>query len=83
MDVIYKSQIYDDFHHLMKHHQSEIQSIKDVAISQCKMPECNLSQCNYSDRYFGIRQKQLNITLSINTQWMHCIFMFASYTMED
>ena len=63
MDTIYQSVVYDDFHHLTKHHQQESKAINDLAISQFALGKCELSVCQHSDRHFrvnGCNEESIN-----------------------
>lgn len=65
MDTIYKTQIYDDFHHLIKCHQSELESIIiDFTVEKYEFIKCDGSICLYSNRHFGINDEQSLITIN-------------------
>ena len=60
MDNIYKQQIYDDFYHLTKYHQSEMQSVMDFAISKYNISKCNLTTCAHSNRHYRLVDAKSN-----------------------
>lgn len=54
MDEVYKSQVYDDFHHFIKFHQSQLEEISKLAYDEYDLPTCDLSTCTYSDRHYRV-----------------------------
>ena len=56
MDQTYKQQICDDYYQFTKFHQTELKSIKALAVKSYKLTKCKLSTCKFSDRHYRIDQ---------------------------
>lgn len=52
MDEVYKHEMFDDYYHLIQFHQSQLESIHDLAINEYEIPECDVSKCNFANRHF-------------------------------
>ena len=52
MDEVYKHQVFDDYYHLIKFHQSQLEAILDLALNQYGIPKCNVSECDFANRHF-------------------------------
>ena len=48
MEEVYKYQIYDDYYHLIRFHQNELNQI------MTELTRCNLDSCNFSNRHFRV-----------------------------
>ena len=60
MDEVYKYQIYDDYYHLVKYHQNEINKI------MTESTHCNLDSCNFANRHYRVDTP----TVSVQNQWI-------------
>ena len=54
MDNIYKEQMLDDFHHLIKNHQHKLEELMKYAINVYKFNECDVTSCDYTSRHFRV-----------------------------
>ena len=68
MDTIYKYQVYDDYFHLMKFHQNDIESIAELAVTSFSCKPCDLSTCSCSDRHVRVGPPSVNKEDSKNKQ---------------
>ena len=55
MDKTYKHKVYDDYYHLTKYHQHELESIMQSAIESRRFIKCDLSICNFANRHFRVK----------------------------
>ena len=90
MNEIYTNQICDDFHHLTKHHQHQMELIQRIAVESYHLSSCDLSTCSYSDRHYRIKQEteyESNITnndhhLSIYKDIMDSLHYYVYHLTE-
>ena len=51
MQTVYETQVFDDYFHLIKYHQNDIESIKDeYQLNKCELQSSN--PCLYTNRHF-------------------------------
>ena len=54
IEEIYKYQIYDDYHHLVRYHQNELSQIMK------ELTECDLKSCHFADRHYRVNESPTN-----------------------
>ena len=60
MGTIYKNQALDDYYHLHKFHQDQIETIMGLAIKSYKLTDCKLSDCKCSDRHYRVNSTKVD-----------------------
>ena len=76
MGEIYKEQILDDFHHLVKHHQHQLEEIRRYAINVYKFNKCDINSCHFTLRHFRVNDNN-------NTKEMDTNYTFYAGTMDS
>ena len=61
MADVYKEQILDDYHHLIKYHQHQLEELSKYAINVYKFNECDVSSCNFTSRHFRTQNNNDNL----------------------
>ena len=57
---IYTVQVLDDYHHLTKVHDGDLEDIMEYAETSMNLESCDLSHCDYSDRRYRVNQNASN-----------------------
>ena len=70
MNDIYKERVLDDFYHLTKSHEGEIQQIMDSAINVAKFKKCSINKCEFANRHYrvNITQESDNVN-AFDSHW--------------
>lgn len=55
MQESYKFQVIDDFHHLQKYHDNELEAIYQTAKIKRQLIDCNIDTCSYSNRHYRVK----------------------------
>ena len=60
MKEIYKEEIINDYHHLQKCHNHELEDIMEYAITKYDSPKCDIEHCTYSARHFRVNSTNID-----------------------
>ena len=61
MKEIYTKQILDDYHHLNKSHDKDLENIMEYAKSTGNIKECDLKSCHYANRRYRVNEQSLKV----------------------
>ena len=82
MDKVYQHRIYDDYFHLTKYHQNDLNAIQRFALEEYQLDGCDLSVCDYTNRHFRTDSQDATNIDNIDTEKMKYLNIYIE-TMDS